>query len=78
MTNTITPEERKVAYRFGMTEQQYLEKRAKYAASQGKTFESLASLSAQELNVMNAMGVEADAFHSNKLAILAEKVINQL
>lgn len=78
MTNTITPEERKVAYRYGMTELQYLEKRAKYAAAQGKTFESLASLSSEDLQVMNATSQGEDAFRSNKLAILAEKAINQI
>ena len=75
MSNQVTPEERQVAFKYGLTEAQYVKKREEYAAKQGSTVEALSQTSSEDIHVMNALAKTADEYQKHKLTGLAEKVI---
>ncbi len=62
MSNQVTPEERQVAFKYGLTEAQYVKKREEYAAKQGSTVEALSQTSSADINVINNLEYRTDMY----------------
>lgn len=75
MNDSIAPEERAVAIRYGLTDADYLAKKAQYAAKQGVSVAALSQLTTDDMTAINMLGQSSDTFQKQKLAHLAETII---
>ncbi|MCK7553047.1 hypothetical protein [Marinobacter goseongensis] len=78
MSALITPEEKNVALRNVVTEQDYADRLKTYAQKKGTTVEKLRELSKEDLLVARQMGHDPEVYRKQKLADLAETVINTI
>lgn len=78
MSGQITPEERSVALRNVVTEQDYAVRLKSYAEKKGTTVEKLRELNHEDLLVARQMGIDPEEQRKHKLAGLAETVINTI
>lgn len=78
MSGQITPEERNVALRNVVTEQDYAVRLKTYAQKKGTTVEKLRELDKDDLLVARQMGQDPEVYRKQKLAGLAETVINTI
>lgn len=78
MSESITPEERNVALRNVVTEQDYAARLKTYAQKKGTTVEKLRELNKDDLLVAQQMGTAPEVYRKQKLADLAETVINTI
>ena len=78
MSESITPEERDVALRNVVTEQDYAVRLKAYAQKKGTTVEKLRELNHEDLLVARQMGTDPEEYRKQKLADLAGTVINTI
>ncbi|WP_305965662.1 hypothetical protein [Marinobacter salsuginis] len=78
MSGQITPEERSVALRNVVTEQDYAVRLKTYAQKKGTTVEKLRELNKEDLLVARQMGIDPEEYRKQKLADLAATVINTI
>jgi hypothetical protein len=78
MSEQITPEERNVALRNVVTEQDYLIRLKAYAGKKGTTVEKLRELNQEDLMVARQMGTDPEEFRKQKMADLAKTVIDNV
>ncbi len=71
----VTPEESELAFRYGMTEQQYLAKRSAYCLRKGTTWAALTSLTTEDLRVIRLCGQDTQSFQKSKTKLLAEDIV---
>jgi hypothetical protein len=73
----VTPEELNVAYRAGLTEQDYAKCLQKYARETGTSVESLKGLNREDLEAARQMGTDFGDLQKAKLEGVAEDVIRR-
>jgi hypothetical protein len=73
----VTPEELKVAWRSGLTEQDYATCLQKYARETGTSVDALKGLNREDLEAARQMGTDPEELQKSKLAGIAEEVIRR-
>ena len=73
----VTPEELKVAWRLGLTEQDYATCLQKYARETGTSVDALKGLNREDLEAARQMGTDPEELQKSKLAGIAEEVISR-
>ena len=72
--STVSPQELKIAIRYGLTELEYMRKREAYSRSIGKGWEQLKMLDEDDIRALQLTGKDPDQFLSTKLELLAETI----